>query len=201
MAQGFFDTVEGLQEVFWRNRTLQEFFTAYWLSQHASDEDAHGLWDWLYLPQKPLSEEYYWVWRFLVEMHEDAVDPNAWARSIEPLFRPGDGTGDGTKRSTEMIYRGWNTLGRLCDEGESLAREVRENFLGEFEHAISSGQRGEAQQRIAIEFRESFVEIPAGEFQMGAPAEKQGISEELRKQWRDFLDRGRRSRRASTSTR
>lgn len=139
VSQSFFDTVEGLQEIFWRNRTLQEFFAAYWLSQHSTDQDANRLWDWIYLPHQPLTEEYYWVWRFLAEMHDDAVEPGAWARAIEPVFRPGDGTSAGTKRSTELIYRAWNTLQQLADDGEMAAREVFTGFVGEFEREILSG--------------------------------------------------------------
>ena len=188
VSQGFFDTVEGLQEIFWRNRMLQEFFTAYWLSQHGSDQDAQCLRDWIYLPQEPLSEEYYWVWRFVAEMHGDAVEPSVWARTIESVFRPGDGSAAGTKRSTEMIYRAWATLRQLSDEGEQAAREVRDCFLGEFEHEILSGNRGEQPRQIARAFCENFVEIPAGEFRMGAPPEKQGATEKIRTKWADFLD-------------
>ena len=100
LEHGIFDTdVVGLDRIFWRNRTLQEFFTAYWLAQYCSEADAAGLWDWITLPEQPLTEEYYWVWRFLCEMHADGREPQAWARAIEPLFRPGrrHGRGDEAK--------------------------------------------------------------------------------------------------------
>jgi len=187
VEQGFFDTVEGLQEIFWRNRTLQEFFTAYWLSQHCTNEDVENLWDWVYLPHQPLTEEYYWVWRFLAEMHDEAVDPDAWARAVEPLFRPGDGTAAGTKRSTEIVYRAWDRLRQLADEGETAARNLLSGFLGEFEGDILSGNRGESARQISRQFRDSFADIPAGEFQMGAPPEKQGVPDDARKFWEEKL--------------
>jgi hypothetical protein len=41
LSHGIFDTdVTGLDRIFWRNRTLQEFFTAYWLAQFCTDDDA-----------------------------------------------------------------------------------------------------------------------------------------------------------------
>ena len=189
LSHGIFDTdVAGLDRIFWRNRTLQEFFTAYWLAQYCSEADAAGLWDWITLPERPLTEEYYWVWRFLCEMHDDAREPQAWARAIEPLFRPGDGTPEGTKRSCELIYRAWKPLDKLAAAGNKDARRVQEAFLGEFENVILAGQRGEEAQRIARQFCDSFIDVPAGEFQMGSPPEKQGMPEDLKKQWKEYLE-------------
>jgi len=120
-------------------------------------------------------------------MHDDAVEPDAWARAIEPVFRPGDGTAAGTKRSTEMIYRAWDTLQQLSDEGATVAREVLTCFLNEFERDFLSGNRNEDLRKVAEQFCESLVELPAGEFQMGAPPEKQGVSDDVRKHLEEFL--------------
>jgi hypothetical protein len=182
VSQGIFDTgIQGLQEVFWRDRTLQEFFTAYWLAQYCSEQDVNGLWHWIYLPHQPLTEEYYWVWRFLAEMHDAAVSRESWARAIEPIFRAGDGTAAGTKRSTEMMYRAWGKLRQLADDGETKTRQVLASFLGEFERDILSGNCGEEVRQVAEQFCDNFVELPAGEFQMGAPPEKQGVPDSVRK--------------------
>ena len=189
IAQGLFDTaVEGLQELFWRNRSLQEFFTALWLAQYATEEDASLLWDWLYLPDRPQTEEYYWIWRFLCEMPTDVCDPDSWLRSVEPIYRPGDGTIAGTRRSCEFLYRAWAPLGKLIGQGEQAAFGLRDRFLGEFENESLSGKRGEAARQLAAEFRNSFLAVPAGEFCMGAPPEKQGMGEALRKQWKAYLE-------------
>jgi hypothetical protein len=60
VSHGIFDTdVVGLDRILWRNRTLQEFFAAFWLAQHCWAPDAALLWDWIYLPEVPATEEYY----------------------------------------------------------------------------------------------------------------------------------------------
>jgi formylglycine-generating enzyme required for sulfatase activity len=145
------------------------------------------LWDWLYLPEQPQTEQYYWVWRFLCEMHPDGRDPEAWPRAVEPIYRLGDGTVEGTKRSSEMIYRAWGPLGQLVEEGIDAASDVQAKFLGEFENEILSGKRGHEAKEIADQFCASFIELPAGEFHMGAPPEKQGMPEDAERWWQDFL--------------
>ena len=188
ISQGFFDTtVEGLQEVYWRNRTLQEFFTALWLSQYCTDVDAKQLWDWLHLPDRPETEEYYWVWRFVCEMHSNSRDPKSWLRAIDPIYRPGDGTVAGTRRSSEFIYRAWKPLRTLVKQAEPAAIALHARFVGEFANELLSGVRGTEKEQVARQFCDSFIDIPAGEFQMGSPPEKQGMGEELRDRWRVYL--------------
>jgi formylglycine-generating enzyme required for sulfatase activity len=190
LEQGIFDSdVSGLDRILWRSRSLQAFFAAYWLAQYCSDEDAAKLWDWIVLPEQPLTEEYYWVWRFLCEMHDDAREPQAWTRAIESLFRPGDGTVEGTKRSCELMCRAWEPLNRLAATRHQDARRVRDAFLGEFENAILAGRRGDKARRIARQFYDSFIEVPAGEFRMGSPPENQGMPDDVRRNWTKFLER------------
>lgn len=86
LSQDLFDVarqgVAGLNQILWRNRTLQEFFAAHWLAGHGTKRRGQKLWEWIYRPDEPPSEEYYWVWRFLAEMPEDAFDePRTWLRS------------------------------------------------------------------------------------------------------------------------
>ena len=189
ISQGFFDTtVEGLQEVYWRNRTLQEFFTALWLSQYCTDVDAKQLWNWLHLPDRPETEEYYWVWRFVCEMHSNSRDPKSWLRAIEPIYRPGDGTVAGTRRSSEFIYRAWKPLMTLVKQAEPAAIALHARFVGEFANELLSGVRGTETEQVARQFCDSFLDIPAGEFQMGSPPEKQGMGEELRDRWRAYIE-------------
>lgn len=189
LEHGIFDSdVSGLDRILWRNRTLQEFFTAYWLAQFCTADDTALLRDWITLPERPLSEEYYWVWRFLCEMHHDARNPECWSRAVEPLFRPGDGTIEGTRRSSELIYRAWPTLNGLANEGEAVALQARTAFWSEFEQQFLSGQRGETARQTAQQFIDQFIDIPAGEFKMGSPPEKQGMPEELRRQWKAYLE-------------
>ena len=100
----------------------------------------------------------------LLLLHSDGRDPEAWTRAVAPIYRPGDGTVEGTRRSSEMIYRAWPALTQLVDEGTDAACEVQARFLGEFEEQILPGKRGEEAKEIAEQFFASFIEVLAGEF-------------------------------------
>ncbi|MCA9211915.1 MAG: SUMF1/EgtB/PvdO family nonheme iron enzyme [Planctomycetales bacterium] len=187
LSQSFFDTVDGLCEIFWRNRTLQEFFAAVWLAQFSGPQDLDFIAEWIYVPTIPRTDAYYWVWRFLTEMDSSVVDPTCWTRAVQTLFRPGDGSLNGTQRSTEFIYRAWRKLSLFAERKHALSERVLNSFLGEFETQILSGQRGAGPQSIAKEFCESFVAIPSGSFQMGTPKHKQGMPSFLTEETEDFL--------------
>ncbi len=138
---------------------------------------------------RPETEAYYSVWRFLCEMPDAARNPRRWSRAIEPIFRPGDGTIAGTGRSSELIYRAWPTLNTLAEQGNRVAVTVRAAFWGEFEREILSGRRGEVAQRTARQFCQQFIELPTGEFHMGVPQEKQGMPPSLRRRWQSYVER------------
>ena len=80
-------------------------------------------------------------------------------------------------------------MSKLAAAGNKDARRVQDAFLGEFENVLLAGQRGEEAQRIARQFCDSFIDVPAGEFHMGSPPEKQGMPEDLRKAWKEYLER------------
>ena len=180
----------GLDCIQWRENYVREFFAAYWLAKHSAAEDAGLLWDWIYLPEQPSTEEYYWVWRFLCEMHKEARDKQSWSRAIASLYRPGDGTAARTKRSNEMIYRSWDRLADYVKQGIDEARVAQAGFLDEFEKVILAGNRGPEAMTAAEQFCNSFVIVPSGDFQMGSPKEKQCIPGHLKRQWKELLDRG-----------
>jgi formylglycine-generating enzyme required for sulfatase activity len=123
-------------------------------------------------------------------MHEDGRDPQSWSWAVAPLYRPGDGTAAGTKRSTEMIYRSWQPLTELVGQGTDAAARVQTAFLQEFETDILAGKRGPEAKRAAEQFCASFIELPLGEFRMGSPPEKQGMPEDLKRSWKVYLDQG-----------
>jgi hypothetical protein len=80
-------------------------------------------------------------------------------------------------------------LERLVRQGEPAAREVRARFVGEFESAILAGGRGEQAADVARQFSDSFIDVAAGQFRMGSPEEKQGMPEDLRREWEDYPNR------------
>ena len=194
LAYGFLDS-ELLASILWRNRSLQEFFTAVWLARYCDGQDVQRLQDWIYLPYDPVSDEYYWVWRFAAEMPREGRQGEAWVRSMSPLYTPGDGTWN-TRRSNEMIYRSWPALEAYADgTNEPVANRdasaVRERFLGEFENQILAGKRGWRAWWTARRFVRSFITLPAGEFQMGSAEGKGGVRPEMRKYWTEWLRQGR----------
>jgi hypothetical protein len=91
LQHGFFDSgdSEGLRQILWRNRSLQEFCAAYWMSQFCTEQDAQTLGDWLYLPDDLLSEAYYWIWRYATEMPATAGTAERWPLAMSPLYQPG----------------------------------------------------------------------------------------------------------------
>jgi formylglycine-generating enzyme required for sulfatase activity len=105
LSRGVFDSdVKGFREVEFRNRSLQEFLTAYYLCTKATTDDGNLWWDRLYLPHDPGSEQFYSVWQFVTEMtgtlrpgmDSDGTGPDVpsaileecWLEAIEPLYRP-----------------------------------------------------------------------------------------------------------------
>ncbi len=88
-----------------------------------------------------------------------------------------------------VANQSWLPPTKLAAAGNQDARRVQETFLGEFEKIILAGQRGDEAQRLARQFCHSFIDVPAGQFQMGSPPEKQGMPEEERQAWREYLQR------------
>ena len=179
----FDDETEGLKLVQFSNRGLQEFLCAFYLANYCGTDErgniAEGandfLWDWIYLPFEPETQDYYDIWLYLTEMPQDARRDKVWLESIAPLYSRARRDGDKwvTKRSNEMIFRSWQRLERAM-ESEPRAFAIREHWWSEFESEVQSGNRGKEQQRLAADFVGSFVDIPGDTFTMGTTADKQG---------------------------
>ena len=112
------------QQVFWRDRTLQEYFAAVWLSRYCAKTE-HGV------------EQ---LWSVICEDFPEAHGRRAgtkasstgsiatpaemprgvaghaesWIAAMEPLYRPGDGTAEGTHRWTG------DAVPQLVDDGSVL---------------------------------------------------------------------------------
>lgn len=190
VQQGFLDTdaqdLEGLDQILWRDRTLQEYYTALHAVRWSTPEDAAAMNEWLYLPHRPETEKYYMVWRFATEMPPRSRAPDCWVRAMRPIYLPGDGQLDTTKRSNEMLYRSWPTMEAYAQSDQGSARAVRDAYWSEFQ-AILDNQQGSKRSRAAIEFQSLFREVPDGPFQMGTTDDKQGMPDEARRFWEGWL--------------
>jgi formylglycine-generating enzyme required for sulfatase activity len=216
--------LQGLQEVQFRNRSLQEFLCAYYLATDAfADQQPAGRTAervkadeaWLdavmYLPDRPETEEYYHVWQFLADMpaerHDSSGRPirgredSSWLRAIAPLYRPAVKVKTDwfryewqSRRSSEMIYRSWWSLNAYCDEGIASALALRDNWLGEFQQ-ICEKRQGSSRQKAANHLRHSFLRLPSGKFLMGSPVAKQGMKPHDRAIWQETIDQARTEKR------
>jgi formylglycine-generating enzyme required for sulfatase activity len=216
LEHGFFDgSSAGLSEIQFRDRTLQEFCCAWYLAQHAFDPaeltaaadnlerqqtilrrqaaDRDRLRKWMHLPEYVETEAYYGIWQFLCDMPgpRDAVQDETWLAAIEPLYQKSVANADGmrqVKRSSEMIFRSWSRLDRMCRGSHPYPRalQLRDDWLGEFDEILEGGQ-GPERMAAARELTESFLSIPAGEFQMGSPPEHQVLGGEMKSQYENWL--------------
>lgn len=201
ITRGLLDVDWPFREIRWRNKSLQEFYAARWLSNYATDEDIRYLKDRRYHPLIKDTFWFYWVERYLCEMPRRAGKQQRWAYAVEPFLQPGDGTAEGTRRSCEMIYRAWPRLQELAARPARHETKVRSAFLGEFENCIVSGDRDAIADLsrpgalkpsdAAKELKASFVDIPAGRFRMGAPDARQGMGPQLRQEKQAYINKSR----------
>ncbi|MBX7168078.1 MAG: formylglycine-generating enzyme family protein [Pirellulales bacterium] len=172
-----------------RDTSLLEFFSAVWLARFATEEHAERMRSRLYLQEEPDSRIWYWVWRYACEFPLATADAEAWATAMAVIYRPGDGTAEGTRRSTEMIYRSHDQQVRYqtlpaekqgSDASERVAPyQIRclGPYQGEFQ-LIVADPRGADAQRIARECLGGFKSIIPNDkgipatFQMGSPADE-----------------------------
>ncbi|MBX7168095.1 MAG: SUMF1/EgtB/PvdO family nonheme iron enzyme [Pirellulales bacterium] len=179
LEHGYLDH-DGLTQVYWRDPTLQAFFAAIWIVKYASADDLTWWGEHLFLSPPMESDAFlYSVWRFVCEMPLERVAANRWTAAVKPLFRPGDGTPPGPRRSTEMIYRAhanWESraTGKLKDLFKS---ECLDEYQQEFQRIIA-GDRGAEARRIAADFSNGFKSIIPNDkgipqtFQMGSPLDE-----------------------------
>ncbi|MBX7168084.1 MAG: SUMF1/EgtB/PvdO family nonheme iron enzyme [Pirellulales bacterium] len=186
-----------------RDRSSQEFYAGLWMSLYATAVDAQRLWDLVYLPQDDSTGDFYWMWRYAAEMPAEARPPaksaiNPWVRSLGTVYRPGDGTAAGTKRSCEILYRSWEPMQAYVSAGDKAASAVINDWQSEFEDVLLNGNwsrfnelhghdwgntvaKGKRTKRQVIvwspatatkraqQFKDSFIHVPAGHFRMGSP--------------------------------
>ncbi len=179
IEQGIVDS-KRMEQILWRNRSLQEFLAAREICWHCTDADVDRLWQWVHLHHDARTDAFYWIWRFAAEMSDTEIDQSAWAKAMSPLYRVGDGTAEGTKRSSEMLYRTWP---RMQDNGVPYV----EQFLSEFQSVVD-GHQGDRRQSGARHFQTMFAPVPAEpRFRMGSPDHQQGLPDDERERWAQYL--------------
>jgi hypothetical protein len=153
----------------WYDRSLQEFYAAWWLSRHATDDDIRRLRQWRYSDlwqdraKKSLYEP---LWGFLVEMPVAVRKDEVWLESVKMLFEPG------VERCCEMIYRAWPALDETAG-GPALIESWRQEFRVLLDEA---GKRGDAARSIPAGFRRcpKNSRDDGKPFDMGSPPTEDG---------------------------
>ena len=208
---GIFDEVaigQSKRRIVWANRSLHEFLLAFYFANYASKEESQYLWDWIYLPDRNDSDQYYPFWQFLCEMPSKARTPSVWLESIAMLYEPNirkqspedndprdEGYGFYSKRSNEMIYRSWETLDAYTQQGfandRARANAIRNRWWGELEGSFLAGKHGAALKAVAEEITEHLLLIPGGTVKLGTTPERQeipGVMEFGQKKFNEFRD-------------
>jgi formylglycine-generating enzyme required for sulfatase activity len=177
-------------QMVWANRSLHEFLLAFYFANYASREESQYLWDWIYLPNKNESDQYYPFWQFLCEMPSKARTPSVWLESISMLYQPNFKLQPAvtkdyldneypfySKRSNEMIYRSWETLDDYTRKGFpseiKLANHIRDRWWGEFEGSFLEGEYGAEFKAIAEEIKDHLLLIPDGTVKLGTTPQRQ----------------------------
>ena len=114
------DVNNTLQELIWDNKSVQCFFSAYWLSKFARNAkcgDPDTFCSQMIWSHESKIDDYYELNRFLAEMPESHRDSANWLASIEGWFRPpAKGQVSTCRRSSEMMYRAWPTLMKMANQ-------------------------------------------------------------------------------------
>ena len=122
----------GMSQLFWQNRTLQDFFAALWITRWASEDDRASLGNHLFVRADDRTSDYYGMWRLATEMPGRTPEVTEPARFDEPyldamsaLYQTTASVADSLcqseakpgvtpVRSTEMIYRSWPSMLKLA---------------------------------------------------------------------------------------
>ena len=127
--------------VIWQNRTLQEFYAAYWICHTAARNPsiAARFERWMYVPEDHLAADaYYFVNQFVSEMPTDASDNDSWVEAAGVWYKPGR-----DKRPSEMLFRSWARMALLAGEPRTDAGLSAEDWWSVgYEHYLVARQNG-----------------------------------------------------------
>jgi len=157
---------EGISQVIFQNRTLQDFLAAIWMSTHATPKDRGWFNKQKFVRWSESTHTHYQMWKLTVEMPNEwqgsmmARFDKAYIKAVRSLFvrstseRP-------AVRSTEMIWRCWPLLTEIArqqNETGRAAQAVLVTFTGEYPKVLQ-GSRDAATRRICSDFESWFVDI------------------------------------------
>ena len=157
---------EGISQVIFQNRTLQDFLAAIWMCTHATPKDRGWFNKQKYVRWNKSTHTHYQMWKLTVEMPNEwqgqmmARFDKAYIKAVRSLFAPS--TPDHSAiRSTEMIWRCWPLLAVIAKQQDATgiaAEKVLDNFCGEYPQ-ILNGSRITAAKQICEDFETWFVTI------------------------------------------
>jgi formylglycine-generating enzyme required for sulfatase activity len=128
------------------------------------------------------------LYRSWAHMHDIAGYPfdDWWDLSYDALIK----NLSGSARAAASVHRLRDKSGLDTNPAaRRAARKVLDRFYGDFGSTLE-GRRGAEQQAAAREMiaAQNWITVPAGEFRMGAPGEKQGFPPKVRAYWIRDLD-------------
>ena len=149
-------SVENCDEmtVSWKHRGWMEYFAGLYLARYAPPEAA------AYVSAFCNDPDWYWTWRFAIEMPVDVSNEQRRTAALAHLFRrPTAG-----RRPNELIYRAWEVM-----DSTAAGKLELEQFGGEYQDLLKAGNR------LADQIETSFRPCPPDPvrdsltFLMGAP--------------------------------
>jgi formylglycine-generating enzyme required for sulfatase activity len=140
-----------------RNRTLQDYFAALWLSKYSSTPKER---EWLRthrhvrgtFGEHHAYAELYEFWRFLAEMPVEVTDHRRWIASLSGLYLR-DQAVPPAPRSSEMLYRSWRGMLRragLLQRNQTTEHDLAEATARLQRHVLGQDVRGSRTGGVAL---------------------------------------------------
>jgi len=144
-----------LRQIFWRDQTLQDMFAALWMTRWATAEDRQKLRSRLFVRWDKQTHDYEDMWRLATEMPGTTNGRNdqVYIDTMSVLYEPSTAEQPITP-STEMIWRSWQVLEQLGENGQKVLDDFRNDY-----HACRDGLRTAEAQRVALDFESWFEDI------------------------------------------
>ncbi|SEQ25163.1 SUMF1/EgtB/PvdO family nonheme iron enzyme [Nitrosomonas ureae] len=207
------DSPDNIYYLFWTSKSVQCYFTAYWLACYADETDAKFFEHWVWSPESVI-DDLRDINLFLVEMPEKKILPVSWVNSAAAWFK----AEQELSRPAEMMFRAWPRLLAYADEDDwdwwntsyhkmqdrtkqsstypnsynPKTKELAKNIIKEFRNELTGILKDTStdREKIAKEFisESSWKRVPEGHFKMGYPEDEQGFPRQTLEFWHETLD-------------